>query len=98
MTLYHHAWLFDPLDRLRGLGASVHITRDKDGVKRVVMGFGLGTSRQGREEAGKILLRYEKLLLMQLDVPEGERPRTVQQLIALRRISIPERQYVMRKG
>jgi hypothetical protein len=44
-------------------------------------------------KAQAILIRYERLLLLQLDVPPGDRPRTVQQLVASGKIRVAGGKY-----
>ena len=50
--------------------------------------------REKRTKLYAFAARYDLLLRMQLDVPPGERPRTVQQLLAAGRIKIHDGKYV----
>jgi hypothetical protein len=88
---YHTAasGLLDPLDRLRQLGAHVGLER---GAVRLL--FEDHVRREKRRQAYAFAERYDALLRMQLDVPTGERPRTVQQLVAAGRIVVRGGQYV----
>jgi hypothetical protein len=51
--------------------------------------------REVRERIRRIIRNWDGLLRLQLDVPPGTRPRTVQQLMAAGRIRIRDGRYVV---
>lgn len=56
-------------------------------------------ARYAQQTKGKaILARFERLIIMQLDVGEGEKPRTVQQLVASRRVLVVNGRYRLPGG
>lgn len=87
------ALLYDPLYELTCCGAVPHLVTGADGEKSVRLTW-RRESRYAQQNKGKaILARYERLIVMQLDVGEGERPRTVQQLVASRRVIVVNGRY-----
>jgi len=88
--------LFDPLTALTALGAYVHADTLPDGQRAIRLTW-RHDSRRSAQRTGEVLrVRFERLLLLQLDVPPGHRPRTVQQLVAARRVQIIEGRYVLK--
>ena len=83
--------LFDPLAELARLGCRVRLD-----AGRVVMDYGTCSTATARRRAGNLVLAYEPLLRLQLDVPPGEQPRTVRQLLASGRIEVREGRYRLR--
>ena len=82
--------LFDPLQWLATKGAVASI--DKNGEVQIL--FSEHTNRETRERIKRVIARYyTSLLKMQLDVPPGTRPRTVQQLVAAGRLKIVDGRY-----
>jgi len=84
--------LFDPLAWLSSKGVTPYIALD--GSLRLRWGdrpprFGV------REDIRLFIAPYQKLLRMQLDVSEGVKPRTVQQLIAAGKIVLRKGRYVL---
>ena len=81
--------MFDPLHWLATKGAVASL---KDGEVQLL--FSEYTNRETRERIKRVIARYYTgLLKMQLDVPPGTRPRTVQQLRAAGRLKIVEGKY-----
>ena len=87
------AMLFDPLNYLRSLGAYAKVSIDADGERYITLDFKLGVSSKVHLQATVIAKRYERLLLMQLDVPMGHMPRTIQQLVAAGRVRVEGRKF-----
>jgi len=88
--------LFDPLAALTALGAYVHADTLPDGQRAIRLTW-RHDSRCLAQRKGEVLRsRFERLLLLQLDVPPGHRPRTVQQLVAARRVQVIEGRYVLK--
>lgn len=83
------AALFDPLSWLHSKGAVA--TLDKSG--EVALLFDQYTPRPMRERIRRVVEPYRGLLRLQLDVPPGTRPRTVQQLVAAGRLKIMDGRY-----
>ena len=82
--------MFDPLHWLRSKGAVASL--DKDGEVQLL--FSEHTNRETMERIKRVIARYYTgLIKMQLDVPPGTRPRTVQQLRAAGRLKIVEGKY-----
>jgi hypothetical protein len=79
---------YDPLKALEHEGCRLHLEEG-----RVILEYGTCSTSKARARVGRILTVYEPLLRLQLDVPQGERPRTVQQLLAAGRIEIREGRY-----
>lgn len=92
------AMLFDPLSYLRSLGAYVHADCLHDGTRTIRLTWRLDVSRINQRKCEKIRARFERLLLMQLDVPAGHKPRTVQQLIAAGKILVVNGRYKEKPG
>ena len=80
--------MIDPLVKLAALGAYPHLEVSTDGSKNVTLTFARSSTHKAQQRAQALLKRYERLLLMQLDVKPGCIPRTVQQLVAAGRIKI----------
>ena len=89
--------LFDPLAKLAGLGAYAHIETGPDGDPRITLTYSRTSTVKGHRLAQALLTRYERLLIMQMDVPPGTKPRTVQQLVAAGRIKIEGGRYKLAK-
>ena len=87
--------LFDPLTKLAALGAYARLVTAPDGTKRVTLSYSHKSTRKTQREAQVIAARFERLLVLQLDVGTGQQPRTVQQLLAANRIKIRDGRYVM---
>lgn len=87
------AILFDPLTYLRGLGAYVHVEDAAEG-KRIRLTWRHDSRRSAQRKGEVIRARFERLLLMQLDVPAGYQPRTVQQLVAAKKLKVVAGRYV----
>lgn len=85
--------LFDPLSYLATLGAYAKVSIDADGERHIALDFKLGVSSRVHLQAKTIAKRYESLLLMQLDVPMGHNPRTIQQLVASGRVRVEGRKF-----
>lgn len=84
--------LFDPLAWLRSKDVTVAL--DKAGEIELL--FNEYTNRETRERIKRVIHRYYRpVLRLQLDVPDGTRPRTVQQLIASGRLRVVEGRYVI---
>lgn len=64
-----------------------------DGERYITRDFKRGISSKMRLQATAIATRYERLLLMQLDVPMGHMPRTIQQLVAAGRVRVEGRKF-----
>lgn len=85
--------LFDPLAFIKSHGGLVRL----DGG-RIVVTFEWAT-RERREACHKVARRYNALLKLQFAVVPGEKPRTVQQLVAAGRVVVKGGRYrVMGKG
>ena len=88
--------LFDPLVKLAGLGANVHIVADASGQKKIRLTFAGFCRKDDVEKAQIIASRFERLILLQYDVPPGWRPRTVQQLVAMGKIRVAAGRYILK--
>lgn len=88
------ATLFDPLIFLRGLGAYVHAVDTPEG-KHIRLTWRHDSRRSAQRKGEVIRARFERLLLMQMDVPPGCQPRTVQQLVAAKKIKVVAGRYVV---
>lgn len=82
--------LFDPLHWLATKGAEASLTP----AGEVKLLFDQHTPQKTRVGIRRVISRYEGLLRLQLDVPKGTRPRTVQQLLAAGKIRLVEGRYV----
>ena len=81
--------LFDPLSWLHSKGAVA--TLDDAGEVRLL--FDQFMPRPMRERIRRVVTPYMALLKLQLDVPPGTRPRTVQQLVAAGRLKLVAGRY-----
>lgn len=81
--------MFDPLSWLASKGAVA--TLDDAGEVRLL--FEQYMPRPMRERIRRVVTPYMALLKLQLDVPPGTRPRTVQQLVAAGRLKLVAGQY-----
>lgn len=88
--------MFDPLVKLAGLGANVYIVADASGQKKVRLTFAGFCRKDDVEKAQIIASRFERLILLQYDVPPGWRPRTVQQLVAMGKIRVAAGRYILK--
>ena len=86
--------MIDPLVKLAALGAYPHLEVSTDGSKNVTLTFARSSTHKAQQRAQALLKRYERLLLMQLDVNPGCIPRTVQQLVASGRIKIKDGKFL----
>lgn len=89
------AMLYDPLTVLRELGATARLITDVQGQKTVSLTWSLASSRADQRRGAAILTRFARLLVLQLDVPTGARPRTVQQLVASGRLRVVGGRFVL---
>jgi len=85
--------LFDPLNEIHALGGMLALLPDG----RVDLAFGPGVNMMRRRQCGQLQVRYYALLRLQLSVPAGERPRTVQQLVAAGKVRLRQGRYVIAK-
>lgn len=85
--------LFDPLAYLATLGAYAKVSIDADGERYITLEYKRGISSKAQLQAKAIAKRYERLLLIQLDVPIGTIPRTIQQLVASGRVRVEGRKF-----
>ena len=83
------AAMFDPLSWLARKGAVA--TLGKDGEVQLL--FDQYTPRPMRDRIKRVVEPYKALLKLQLDVPPGTRPRTVQQLVASGRLKLVDGRY-----
>lgn len=84
--------LFDPLLWLAGKGVTPYVALDG----QLRLRFGDKPPRFAERENIRFRVApYEALLRLQLDVPEGDRPRTVRQLLASGRIVLRKGRYVL---
>ena len=90
------AMLYDPLSALSALGATARLTTDAQGQQTVTLTWSRSSRRVDQRKGAAILARFTRLLMLQLDVPPGQRPRTVQQLVACGRIMIDGKRYKLR--
>ena len=80
-----HRAPFDPLAWLASRSTEAYL----DDAGRVRLRFGQYVRPEDRERIRRVIGRwYLSLLRLQLDVPEGVRPRTVQQLMATGKLRI----------
>ena len=73
--------LTDPLDVLRSKGAKVSLV---DGEIRLL--FENHVRRDIRRRCYEYAAHFDALLKLQLNVPQGENPRTIQQLVGVGRV------------
>ena len=83
------AAMFDPLHWLASKGAVASL--DKAGEVQLL--FDQYTPRPMRDRIGRVVGPYKALLKLQLDVPPGARPRTVQQLVASGKLKVVAGRY-----
>lgn len=88
--------LFDPLTALSALGAYVHADTLLDGQRTIRLTWRHDVRRAAQRKGEVLRARFERLLLLQLDVPSGHRPRTVQQLVAARHVQIVDGRYILK--
>ncbi len=74
--------LFDPLAYIQSFDGHVRLAEG-----RIIVTFDHAT-RERREACHRVARRYDALLKLQLDVPPGEKPRTVQQLVAVGKVVV----------
>jgi hypothetical protein len=77
--------LFDPLSWLLSNGCKPELLRDRDGrPRRILLHHDRGgmAVAERAARAAMIAERFKHLLLLQLDVAKGERPRSVRWLLA----------------
>ncbi len=84
--------LFDPLAYIRSHGGLVRLAEGQ-----VVVTFDYAT-RERREDCHRMARHYDALLKLQLDVPPGEKPRTIQQLVAAGRVVVKGGRYRLTGG
>ena len=89
--------LFDPLASLAALGAYPRLTTAPDGAIYITLTYSSTSTHKSQRKAQAVAARFERLLLLQLDVPDGHNPRTVQQLVAIRRVLVADGRYVLGK-
>ena len=80
--------LYDPLLALSALGATACLATDAQGQKAVTLTWSQASSRADQRLGAVILARFDRLLMLQLDVPPGHKARTVQQLVASGRVRV----------
>ena len=88
--------MFDPLVKLAGLGANVHIVADATGQKKVRLTFAGFCRKYDIKKEQTIAARFERLILLQYDVPPGWRSRTVQQLVAAGKVGVVSGRYILK--
>lgn len=88
--------LFDPLVKLAGLGANVYIVADATGQKKVRLTFAGFCRKDDVKKAQTIAARFERLILLQYDVPPEWRSRTVQQLVAAGKVGVVSGRYILK--
>lgn len=81
--------MFDPIHWLATKGAVASL----DNAGEVALLFDQYTPQETRRRIRRVVEPYTGLMRLQLDVPPGTRPRTVQQLVASGRLRIVEGQY-----
>ena len=86
--------MFDPLHWLATKGAVASL--DKDGEVQLL--FDQYTPQDMRRRIRRVVAPYMSILRLQLDMPPGTRPRTVQQLVASGRLKIVEGRYRLVKA
>lgn len=85
--------LYDPLYALTRCGAVPHLITSADGTKSIRLTWRRDARYDAQRKGKAILARFERLILMQLDVGEREKPRTIQQLVASRRVLVVNGRY-----
>ncbi len=89
--------IFDPLVFFAAVGAYPHLSTNDDGSKSITLTFVRTATYQGHKQASVVAKKFERLLILQLNVPEGAKPRSVQQLVGNGRIEINNGRYVFVK-
>lgn len=79
--------LFDPLAYIQPHGGRIRLADDQ-----ILVTFDYA-SRERREACHRVARRYDALLRLQLNFPPGEKPRTVQQLVAASRVVVKGGRY-----
>lgn len=92
----HPMSLYDPLAKLAVLGATAHTGHRNDGAPYIYLTWRRDSGYVNQRKGEAIRKRFERLLLIQLDVQPGHRPRTVQQLVASGRLLVVNGRYVER--
>ena len=69
--------LFDPLTKIAALGAYARLITAPDGTKRVTLSYSHKSTRKTQREVQAIAARFERLLVLQLDVEAGPTHPTV---------------------
>ena len=92
-----HAKLYRPLASLATLGAYPRITTTPDGTRYITLTYSRASTHKSQRKAQAIVTRFERLIILQLDVPDGHNPRTVQQLVASRRVLVVDGRYILGK-
>ena len=69
--------LLDPLTKLAALGAYARLVTESDGTKHVRLNYARKSTRKTQREAQVIAARFERLLVLQLDVEAGPTHPTV---------------------
>lgn len=87
--------LFDPLLALAHVHATAQAIQSSAGERAIALRFAASARPKDKRRAEMILRRYERLLLMQLDVPPGHPPRTVQKLVAGGHVRLANGRYVL---
>ena len=87
------ALLYDPLYELTRCGAVPHLVTGADGTKSIRLTWRRDARYAAQTKGKAILARFERLIVMQLDVAEGDKPRTIQQLVASRRVIVVNGRY-----
>ena len=87
------ALLYDPLYEITHCGAVPHLVTGADGEKGIRLTWRRDARYAAQTKGKAILARFERLIVMQLDVGEGDKPRTVQQLVASRRVIVVNGRY-----
>ena len=88
--------LFDPLVKLADLGANVHIVADATGQKKVRLTFAGFCRKDDVKKVQIIASRFERLILLQYDVPPRWRSRTVQQLVAAGKVVVVSSRFILK--
>ena len=89
--------LFDPLVFFAAVGGYPHLATNDDGSKSVTLTFVRTATYYGHKQALAVAKKFERLLILQLNVPEGTKPRSVQQLVGTGRIKVNNGRYVFVK-
>ncbi len=82
--------LVDPLKHLEAKGAHVRLFQGE-----VILTFDDRVTREARVALYEYMRRYRPVLALQLAVGPKERPRTVQQLVAVGKLKLRQGRYVV---